>query len=1117
TSSLELGIDMGAVDVVVQVEAPPSVASGLQRVGRAGHQVGAVSKGVFFPTHRGDLVEAALVVQRMREGLIEEVAQLENPLDVLAQQIVAITAGEPIHTDDLFRLIRRAAHFTGLPRSAFEAVLDMLSGRYPSEEFAELRPRLVWDRASGLLTARPGAQRLAVTSGGTIPDRGLFGVFLVGEGPARRVGELDEEMVYESRVGDVFALGTTSWRIEAITHDQVQVSPAPGVPGRLPFWTGDSPGRPVELGLAHGAFLRELIVDPVKAAERLAENGLDQRATDNLLRYLSDQVAATGALPTDTTLVLERFRDDLGDWQLCLHSGLGRPVLSAWALAIGRNAREQHGVEVQATASNDGIVIRVPDADGRPPGADLLMFDPDELVRLITEEVGGSALFASRFRECAGRALLLPRRDPRARAPLWQQRMRAAQLLSVAANHPDFPIILETMRECLHDIFDLPGLERVQRAVNAREIRIVEVETTQPSPFARSLLFGYVGQFIYEGDTPLAERRAAALTLDTALLAELLGTDGFSQVLDPAIMDRVESELQSLAPDRRVTTPEQLFDLLRTTGPFSTDELHDRASEFDPVGALMELVTARRVATVRIAGQERFAVVEDLGRLVDGLGVPVPPGFTAVGYSGDPIEDLVLRWARTHGPFDARTVADRYGLAIGIVTAACERLANEGTLVHSRFREGHSRQWCHHRVLSLIKRRTLAALRAAVEPVDQTTYARFLPAWQGVGGQATGLDGLLGAIDQLAGCAIPASMVESLVLPARVDDYLPALLDEALAAGELVWTGDGSIGESDGWVRLWPTGMVSPPQRPLPEAPAALALWERLCQGGGWFFDDLITADHSRAEFEQGLWQLVWAGRVRSDTFAPVRALAGSGALKTRRTPRPRSRSGMLRATSRARAPIVPRVAGRWAAVAEPTDADRLEHLLLLLDRHGVVTRGGVLAEQPDGSFGPVYRGLSQLEETGQCLRGYFIEGLGAAQFAASATVDRLRAQPDTGALVLAATDPANAYGAALPWPNRPTGHRPGRKPGALVLLVDGQLVGYLERGAKTLLTFTTRTNDIASALTALVATVGRAKLHDITIDRVDGQHVFEDSAMRSTLEKAGFVMTPQGMTLRIR
>ena len=1119
TSSLELGIDMGAVEVVVQVEAPPTVASGVQRVGRAGHHVGATSKGVFFPTHRSDLIDTALVVQRMRTGLIEQIAELENPLDVLAQQIVAITAGDPITDEALFALVRGAAPFAGLPRSAFDAVLDMLSGRYPSEHFAELRPRLTWDRETGLLTARPGAQRLAVTSGGTIPDRGLFGVFLVGEGSARRVGELDEEMVYESRIGDVFALGTTSWRIEAITHDQVQVSPAPGMPGRLPFWKGEAPGRPAELGQALGRFVREIASDPEQAAATLRAEGLDDWAVGNLLRYIAEQQQATHAVPSDTTLVLERFRDDLGDWQLCLHAGLGRPVLAAWALAISRHAREQHGIDIQATASNDGIVIRCPDTEGPPPGAELLSCDPDDLVAVVTEEVGGSALFAARFRECAARALLLPRRDPRVRTPLWQQRLRAAQLLEIAAVHPEFPIILETMRECLHDVFDLPSLERLQRQVNARQVRVVEIETTRPSPFARSLLFGYVGQFIYDGDTPLAERRTATLALDTALLAELLGTEGFRHVLDSAVIVEVEAELQGLRPHRQATTLEQLYDLLRTTGPFSVAELALRVTDLDLSVALQSLERDRRIARVRITGQERYAIAEDLARLVEGLGVPAPPRFGVGPADGDPVEDFVVRWARTHGPFATNDLAERHGVAPAIVAAACHRLHQAGTLVRSRFTDDEEQQWCHHRVLSVIKRRTLARARAAVEPVEQSAYARFLPSWQGIGGDAQGVEGLLGVIDQLAGCGVPASMWEALVLPSRVRDYVPALLDEVLASGEVSWTGAGQIGESDGWVRLWPAHHPpAPSARPLPESPTAQALWDRLQHGGGWFFEDLIDEKYPRADWERGLWELVWAGRVRADTFAALRALSTQGALKTRAVPRGRSRHGRLRPV---RSPRSPTLSGRWAAVT-PAPNDPVEHLWLLLDRHGVVTRGGVMSEQSDTTFGEVYRRLSQLEDTGQCLRGYFIEHLGAAQFTTTATIDRLRNQPTTGALVLAATDPANAYGAALPWPaphrsgtgTDPT-HRPRRAPGALVVLVGGRLAGYLERGAKSLLTFPSEPGDLSPAVAALAATLRSTTMAPITIARVNGHHVFDQPDVRVALETVGFVMTPQGMTLR--
>ncbi len=1129
TSSLELGIDMGAVDAVVQVESPPSVASGLQRVGRAGHQVDAISRGLFLPAHRGDLIETASVVERMRAGLIEEVAELHNPLDVLAQQIVAICAGEEIAVDELFDLVRRSAGFTRLPRSAFTGVLDMLAGRYPSEEFAELRPRLTWDRERDLLTGRPGAQRLAVTSGGTIPDRGMFGVFLVGGdergGAGRRVGELDEEMVYESRVGDVFTLGTTAWRIEAITHDQVQVSPAGGQPGRLPFWKGDSPGRPLELGLAQGELVRALGGADEPATERLNGIGLDRRARDNLMAYLDEQRQATGVLPTDSTVVLERFRDELGDWQLCLHAGLGTPVLAPWALAIGRQARERLGVEVHATATNDGIVIRVPDSDGAPPGADLVVVDPEDLEQIVTAEVTGSALFAARFRECAARALLLPRRDPRARTPLWQQRMRAAQLLEVAAGHPDFPIVLETVRECLHDVFDLPGLLTLQRQIAARQLRVVEVETPRASPMARSLLFGYVGQFVYEGDSPLAERRAAALSLDSGLLAELLGNDALRQVLDPEVIAEVAAELQWLAAGRQATGTESVFDLIRTIGPLSAAEVAQRSAEDVAEPAITALIDQRRVVPVRVAGAERLAVVEDLPRLADALGVPAPPGFGVTAAEGDPLRDLVLRFARSHGPFTEREVADRLGLGVSVVAAELRELTGRGTLVQGSFDPSpgaeHLRQWCHHRVLGLIRRRTLAALRAAVEPVDQASYGRFLPAWQGVGGDAHGIDAVAQTLDQLAGAVIPASMLETMVLPARVRDYQPAMLDELLAAGEFSWTGDGAIGGNDGWVRFWPADLaIAPPIAPGDDlTPAAAGMLTRLERGGGWFFDDLLDPELSRGDQERALWELVWAGRARADTFAPVRALATSGALKSKRTPRVRSRSGTLRAARRQlRPPTAPTTVGRWSAPPlSPEAAERAatERLVLQLDRYGVLTRGSVLAEQPGASFGPSYRALSRLEETGQCLRGYFIDGLGAAQFATSATVDRLRGQGPVGAVVLAASDPANPYGAALPWPER-DGHRPSRKAGAVVVLVEGRLVLHLERGVRTVLTFPgdDPAADLGAAATALAEVIRARRMPGFTIEKADGGHIF-DHPLRAALEQAGFTMTPQGLRLR--
>ena len=741
TSSLELGIDMGAVDLVVQVESPPSVASGLQRTGRAGHHVGDVSRGVIFPKYQGDLVQATVVAQRMRAGQIEELRIPRNPLDVLAQHIVAMTAMDDWEITELEQTVRRAAPFASLTRPVLEAVLDMLAGRYPSDEFAGLRARLVWDRTTGVLRGRPGAQRLAVTNGGTIPDRGLFGVFLAGGERdrtgrhSRRVGELDEEMVYESRVGDVFVLGASSWRIEDITADQVLVSPAPGQPGKLPFWHGDAPGRPVELGAAIGAYCRELgAASAPEAARRLAGDGLDELAAGNLVAYLGGQREATGYLPDDRTLVLERFRDELGDWRLVLHSPFGARVHAPWALAIAARLRERYGgMDVQAMHTDDGIVIRVPDADDPPP-AGIAMLDPDEVEKLVTAELGSSALFASRFRECAARALLLPRRQPGRRTPLWQQRQRAAQLLAVASQYATFPIVLETVRECLQDTFDVPGLTSLMRDLAARRVRLVEVETGTPSPFARSLLFRYVGAFMYEGDAPLAERRAQALALDSSLLAELLGQADARELLDPQIVTDTERDLQRLSPSRACRDAEGVADLLAALGPLSAAEVAARCTEPDAAPDwLAELAAQRRVIEVRVAGQPRWAAIEDAGRLRDALGVALAPGIPGAFTEpvADPLGDLVARYARTHGPFTALAAAERYGLGVVVVTGALHRLAAGGRVAEGEFRPGgRGTEWCDAGVLRLLRRRCLAKLRKEAEPVAPPVLARFLPSWQ---------------------------------------------------------------------------------------------------------------------------------------------------------------------------------------------------------------------------------------------------------------------------------------------------------------------------------------------------------------------------------------------------
>ena len=1250
TSSLELGIDMGAVDLVIQVESPPSVASGLQRTGRAGHNVGDVSRGVIFPKYQGDLVQATVVADRMRTGQIEELRMPRNPLDVLAQQIVAMTAMEDWPVDDLLATVRRAAPFAGLTRPVLEAVLDMLAGRYPSEEFAGLRPRLIWDRVTGTLRGRPGSQRVAITNGGTIPDRGLFGVFLAGGQSdrsgrhSRRVGELDEEMVYESRVGDVFVLGASSWRIEDITADQVLVSPAPGQPGKLPFWHGDTPGRPAELGRALGAYCRELgaTAEP-QAAQRLLDAGLDELASKNLLGYLSSQREATGYLPDDRTLVLERFRDELGDWRLVLHSPYGSKVHAPWALAIAARLRERYGgMDVQAMYTDDGIVIRVPDTD-EPPPAGFALLDPDEVEELVTAELGSSALFASRFRECAARALLLPRRQPGRRSPLWQQRQRSAQLLAVASGYGSFPIVLETMRECLQDVFDVPALIGLMRDLSGRRVRLVEVETPAASPFARSLLFRYVGAFMYEGDAPLAERRAQALALDSALLAELLGQTDLRELLDPQIVADAEHELQRLSPGRRCTSVEGLADLIMAIGPLSADEVARRCDAgqhgADARGAaaaawLGELAAQRRIIEVRIAGQQRWAAIEDAGRLRDALGVALPTGIP-VAFTEllpDPLGDLVSRYARSHGPFSAAAVAERYGLGIAVVTGTLHRLAADGRVVEGEFLPALAGpQWCDAGVLRMLRRRCLARLRKEVEPVPQQVLAAFLPEWQdatreaglpGTPGQRrsrrTGPDAVYGVVEQIAGVPVPASALEPLVLAARVDGYAPAMLDELTAAGDVLWAGAGSLPGGDGYLVLAPADsapLLLPPPGEITMTPVHDALLRVLESGGGLFFRalaDRVTAiagpgadprqpaaDRARAlkaisdqAVAAAIWDLVWAGLLTNDTLAPLRTVLGSGrpfaAAAAGRVqgsggpgrpgpdnaggsdgypaqsgyPGPRGYpaagryGGAERVLSLPRRPSLgrrslpssagpPTVSGRWSLVPpiDPEETRRLHaRALTMLDRHGIVIRGVAAAERVPGGFGALYPVFRAMEDTGQCRRGYFVEGLGAAQFALPGAVDRMRALTDAvagphGALaagsaeagpgtgqsaartiVLAATDPANAYGAALAWPPRPDesagGHRPGRKAGALVVLVNGMLVLYVERGGKTLLSWTADPAALGPAADALAAAVRTGALGRLTVERADGGGVY-DSPLARALESAGFRPTPRGLRLR--
>ncbi len=1155
TSSLELGIDMGAVDLVVQVESPGSVARGLQRIGRAGHQVGEPSKGKLFPKYRGDLLEAAVVVRRMRDGLIEETRYPRNPVDVLAQQIVAACALDEWDVEQLYALVRRAANFSDLSRDAFVAVLDLLAGRYPSDEFAELRPRVVWDRVQGRVRGREGAQRVAVTNAGTIPDRGLFGVFLPD---GTRVGELDEEMVYESRPGETFLLGASTWRIDQITHDRVIVLPAPGEPGKMPFWHGDRPGRPLELGRAIGAVVREIRSAPgdTGRARLRDEFSLDEWAAGNLVGYLEEQAEATGVLPDDRTIVVERFPDEIGDWRMCILTPFGSRVHAPWALALETRLADRLGVEVQVLWSDDGIVVRLPEAVESIP-LEGLTIDPEDVEELVVARLPGTALFASRFREAAGRALLLPKRKPGSRTPLWQQRQRAADLLGVASRHPSFPILLETTRECLRDVFDLPALREVLTDLRSRRVRMVPVETRQASPFAQSLLFGWIAAYMYEGDAPLAERRAAALALDRDLLRDLLGADELRELIDPQALADLELHLQRLSDGRRARSADELHDLLRELGDLTPVEL-DARSEQDPSGWIDELVRHRRAIRVGVAGDSRVAAAEDAARYRDALGVAIPAGLPAAftDPQQQPLRSLVARFARTHTPFTARDVANRFGIDAAVALEALHGLEVDGRVVEGEFRPGGmEREWCDVAVLRRLRRRSLAALRREVEPVDQAVLARFLPAWQGVGAGRHGVEALVDAVAQLQGTPIPASSLETDVLSARVQGYRATMLDELAVAGEIVWAGAGAIGPDDGRIVLAfrdRASLLLPPVVDPPAGPVHDAIRAHLGRAGASFWLDIVAAVGAATKITDertiltALWDLVWSGEITNDGFGPLRAVLGR---KPRAGGSRRQRPGRLTRLG------PPAGAGRWSLVAplrtgmagdEPTSTERLHAVALqLLERHGVLTREAARGEGVTGGFAAVYPVLRALEESGRVRRGYFVAGLGAAQFALPGAVDRLRAlrdepEPvdsddgtsgdryadgygldpvagrDTGAehLVLAATDPAQPYGAALAWPDpAPDTGRPSRSAGAFVVLRRGMPVAYLERGGRAVVRFGDTRADMGW-VDALSRLVKDGRLRQLEIQRVDGLPVRESDAL-DALRAAGFRDGYRGVILR--
>jgi ATP-dependent Lhr-like helicase len=1103
TSSLELGIDMGAVDLVIQVESPKSVARGLQRVGRAGHDLHSVSKGRIFPKYRADLLESAVVARAMRDGEIEETRIPRNPLDVLAQQVVAICADEEIAVDEVHELVRRAHPFAELSRAQLENVLDMLAGRYPSDEFAELRPRIVWDRTAGTIRGRTGARRLAVTNAGTIPDRGLFGVFLSDGGG--RVGELDEEMVYEAREGQTFVLGASTWRIDDITRDRVLVSPAPGAPGVAPFWKGEGVGRPAELGEKVGKAAHELSALGDDAALRRVEEeyGLDPLAARNLVTFLREQEAATGVVPSDRTIVVERFRDEIGDWRVCILSPFGGRVHAPWAMALRARLRESLDLDVQSLWSDDGIALHFPDADVPPPLADLVL-EPDEVEDLLLAELAQSALYGARFRENAARALLIPRRRPGQRTPLWQQRLKAQSLLQVARRYPQFPIVLESYRECLQDVFDLPALHAILRGIGTRSLAVAEVETPSASPFASSLLFDYVATYMYEDDTPPEERRAQALSLDRDLLRELMGVEELRELLDLGAIEQVDA---SLRPTPR--NVDELHDLLRRAGPLLDGE-YDR-------GYAETLLREKRALRLRLAAEELLVAVEDAGLARDALGVAPPGGVPQVFL--EPVEHaerkLLRRYARTHGPFTTDDVAARFGLEAALVEAELGALERENDLVRGELRPGGTeREWCDPDVLRRIRRATLAVLRREVEPADQAAFGRFLPAWHGIGRRL----GLREALVPLQGLALPASLWESDVLPRRVPGFRPEQLDVLCASGELVWVGAGldrvAVYFRDDAPLLGPPSADAPPEGETVSAVRA-ALADRAL-----FWGDLVeTAGLPPEDVLSALWELVWAGEATNDSWTPLRA------SRRYELPRP-DRAG--RRFARARRTTAAPTQGRWSLASNlfrPSDTvsqglDRRALAEILLERQGIVTRDGVRGEGVRGGYGAVYAELKALETLGVCRRGYFVEGLGGAQFALPGAVERLRelrsarGGDEPEALVLAAADPAQPYGAALPWPKR-SGARAARVAGAWVVLLDGDAVLFVERGGRSLVPLREPDREwLEPAFAALVAHVRAGGAKRLAVERFDGSPVTESDAMEM-LVRAGFLAGPRRAVLR--
>lgn len=1205
TSSLELGIDMGAVDMVIQIAPPLSISSGLQRVGRADHRVGGTSHALFYPLTRQELITCAATVEGMKDGEIEPLSVRHNPLDILAQQTVAAVAMEDWRVEDWYASVRRAAPFASLSRPMFDNVIGMLTGAYDSEEFSAFRPPLQLNADQGLLSARPGAQRLAVTSGGTIPDRGTYTVVLPeadASSGRKKVGELDEEMVYESRVGDVITLGTSTWQIDEITNDRVVVTPAPGRTARLPFWHGEGPGRDAGFGALLGAFTRETgsglisasshalrrcvpgvadlcefsdsqgvagsrvfdgkrrgeAVEPCFNADverRLRNSGLDDNGVRNLAGLLSEQMIATKVLPSDKTIVIERCRDEEGDWRVILHSPYGRRVHEPWALAVANRLKRRFGFDGQTYATDDGIVVRLPEQDGQLNTTDLFLFDAEELLRDVEEGIGDSVLFATRFRECAARSLYMPRMNPGKRVPLWQQRMRAADLLAAAKTQRNFPLVLETARECLQDVYDLPALKRLMTDIDERKIKVCDVETQSPSPFAKNLLFGFVGSAMYEYDAPQAERRASLLSMDPEVLEELLGSDHVADVLDPRAVDQVERELSQ----------KQFW------------------NELDP----------------------------------------------------DDVPGRIMRFCKTHGPFNADEVVEELGLDSVTVVHELDDLKARGLLMTGLFVEGlRGTQYLHREVFRRMRSRSRTLTNKSLKPVGAEVYQSWLFARQGIGlatnqveseqvglagrpsagtvesiqGRGNesvssppwlrdrrfdGLDCLYRVIGQLEGMPLPAAMWESAVFPTRVPDFTPSMLDELLSAGEVIWVGSKDEGSKGEGVATASESVMKPGKIAFYLSDSPLlgnvdecescndnAIMTVLRSGGSYRAEQLehqwqlqsgttsqeivnpLTGEVNMSSagdeaFERDVWSSVWQGSLTNSSFAPVRALIQSS-NPVRGVSRVQRRSATSRRHLYARPrverrPQLPRtLAGLWSAVASRdavgVEQRAISQVEVLIERYGIIAPSLIDMDPTPLSFSDIYPVLKHMETAGVLVRGMFVRGLSPVQFAERDTVDHLRqwrTQDVLFPVVLDAADPASLAGAAVGWPAMRTGMRkagvngqvvgltriqthsksvrPMRKVGSIIVFIEGKPSVYAAVSGHHLICFDATDFELQSAFKqladALSADYGSVRRNDgrrggVTFRDVNGEVLAPSNHYAQLLRAAGFVSSPQGMKL---